>query len=203
MSLRLRTLSELRGAVDSMFRIRAVESPPDAEGLRTIWHRGAKGADLLTEVDGLGKVVRQELSLFDDHLEWQRDGALRTGTVEAADGSAAAPASDDVRFDAPATGAALERLRRAQLGLGAYQGSDRYIQHVRELVTKALQGHPLGSETPVTGAIPGLLPEPTPDAEATTEQVERGDPRVTRLAIIAGIALVLAAIAWLVWGSPP
>jgi hypothetical protein len=68
-----RTELERIAAMESMYRFRAVESPPDAQGRRTIWHRGAKGAELVSDIDAEGRVVRHELTLFDDRLRWERE----------------------------------------------------------------------------------------------------------------------------------
>ena len=79
-----RTEADLRSAIETMFRVRAVESPPDEQGARTIWHRGRKGADLLTWVDAFGRVTRQELYLFDDCLVWEKTSGVRTCEAAAA-----------------------------------------------------------------------------------------------------------------------
>ena len=124
-----RTDEERVAAVESMFRIRAVESPPDDRGTRTIWHRGLKGAELVTDVDGTGRVTRQELSLFDDVVVWAESG-LKTGESTMPPSKRPEP-SDGVTWD---MGGGTERLDRIGAALKRYRGSDRYIQHVRDVL---------------------------------------------------------------------
>src|SRR5687767_6006444 len=86
-------------AVNSLARIRAVESEPDAEGLRTVWHQGAKGADLVSWVDVKGHVTRQDFTLIDDHFTWTSAKGLLTGWVEDDTGSKAMKGAAAVFLD--------------------------------------------------------------------------------------------------------
>lgn len=204
---RSRTDPELRAAVDTMFRIRAVESPPDPDGARTIWHRGAKGADLVTYVDAVGKVSRQELSLFDDHFSWERGGVLRTGTLSPTAIDRLAPSPYEVTFDQ--AGADSDRLQRGLRALSAYLGSDRYIQHMREVLQKGLQGKTLESEEPVTrSASRVMLDEAIRESDQRRQSVEvpsaaPGEPN-SRAFIMAALgaflAFVAAAVVYLTMG---
>lgn len=125
----IRTDEDRVSAVESMFRIRAVESPPDQFGIRTIWHRGLKGAELVSDVDGTGRVTRQELALFGDVIVWS-EGQLKTG--EARDDSPRRPRpSEELVFDERPRDERLDRVSRA---LKKYRGSDRFIQHVRDVL---------------------------------------------------------------------
>lgn len=126
-----RTEAELKSAVETMFRVRAVESPPDEDGSRTIWHRGSKGADLITWVDAFGRVTRQELYLFDDCLVWEKTSGVRTGAAEKREGSASAPAPDAIHFDTAADDVRLGRVRTA---LKFYSGLDKFILHAQQLL---------------------------------------------------------------------
>lgn len=106
-----RTFEELGAAVESLFRVRAVESPPDEQGVRRIWHLGLRGAQLVTDLDSTGEVKGHTLTLFDEVISWDEAGGL----------SAPTPAS----------------LKRAAAGLQTYAGSDRLLQHLRgQLVAK-------------------------------------------------------------------
>ncbi|MFT3836118.1 MAG: hypothetical protein QM723_03860 [Myxococcaceae bacterium] len=131
--------TELSQAVTSMFRVRAVESPPDPNGERTIWHRGAKGADLVTWIDTLGKVTRQELYLFEDCLVWEKGVGLRTGAQQEPLGTKPAPEPIAIAFDPEHDKA---RLKRARSGLNTYAGDDKCIVHARQLVNQATRGEP-------------------------------------------------------------
>ena len=126
-----RTEAELQSAIETMFRVRAVESPPDEQGARTIWHRGSRGADLVTWVDAFGRVTRQELYLFEDCLIWEKGVGVRTGAAEPAEGSKVNPSPDSISFD---PGNDEDRLVRARRALTPYSGGDKFIIHARQLV---------------------------------------------------------------------
>ena len=143
----VRSTEELRVAVDSMFRIRAVESPPDASGLRKVWHRGARHAELVSEIDDTGRVARHEFSLFDDVVVWERGRGFVTG-VARDEGSTRGAAN--VAFDLTADN---ERLLRIAAALEPYAGRDRIIQHLRELTMTTQKGaQPLQDLGVVTGS---------------------------------------------------
>jgi hypothetical protein len=122
------TNEERVAAAESMFRIRAVESPPSVAGLRTVWHRGLKGAQLVSEIDDDGHVTRQELWLHDEVMVWVA-GVFRTG-AGSPDGKTPKP-PESVRWDERPS---RERLDRFAAALGKYQGSDRIIRHVRDVL---------------------------------------------------------------------
>ena len=111
-----RTEAELQSAIETMFRVRAVESPPDEQGARTIWHRGHKGADMVTWVDAFGRVTRQELYLFDDCLVWEKASGVRTGESQEREGSKLNPAPGMIAF---------ESRTRTTSGWCGPQGADR------------------------------------------------------------------------------
>ncbi len=167
-----RTEAELKSAIETMFRVRAVESPPDDQGARTIWHRGTKGADLVTWVDAFGRVTRQELYLFDDCLIWEKASGVRTGAAEVREGAAIAPSPGSIAFDA---GADDTRLGRAREALRFYAGPDKFILHAQQLVG-----------APVTREV---------NAELVEQQIARPS-RWPITAMIVGGALILAAIVW-------
>lgn len=103
-----RTFEELGAAVESLFRVRAVESPPDEQGVRRIWRLGLRGAQMVTDLDSTGQVVSHTLTLFEEVISWNEAGGL----------SAPNPTS----------------LKRAAAGLQAYAGSDLLLQHLRGLL---------------------------------------------------------------------
>ncbi len=144
-----RTPGELKTAIDTMFRIRAVESPPDEQGARTIWHRGAKGADLITWVDQEGKVTRQELFLFEDYFLFDRAAGLKTGVSLDKVGSTASRGSGDIAFDQDAV-LRRKRLEHAAQALAGYDGADKLIAHVKQVVALAAQGKAVDVEETVT-----------------------------------------------------
>lgn len=125
-----RSPEDLQNAVESMFRIRAVESPPDERGLRKIWHRGVRGAELVSDVDASGRVVRHELTLFDDVIAWDKGNGFTTSAVIAPE-QREQPTPSTVEPDA---GTSQARLERAANALKGYAGQDRFIQHVRDVL---------------------------------------------------------------------
>lgn len=141
-----RTSEELRAAVETMFRIRAVESPTNPQGLRTVWHRGAKNAELVSEIDEAGRVARHEFSLFDEVLIWERGRGFSSGlTTEEGSTRGAANFESDHSLDGT-------RMRRVVAALQAYNGGDRIIEHLRKLVLAFdVKAHPVEDFGQVTG----------------------------------------------------
>lgn len=184
-----RTETDRIAAVESMYRIRAVESPPDAQGRRTIWHRGAKGAELVSEVDEEGRVVRHELTLFDDHLRWERDKGFEATVVVKEGGHPAMPASATLEA-APGGDPTTPLLERAAGALQGYRGDDRIIAHLRELVMLTMKGRgmfrDLGEVTRnAIEARKALPPEPAP---------RRGPGPAVMIAVIGGLLLVIVGL---------
>jgi hypothetical protein len=188
-----RTEAELQSAIETMFRVRAVESPPDEHGARTIWHRGSKGADLLTWVDAFGRVTRQELYLFEDCLIWEKATGVRTGASESKEGSKAAPAPDSIAFDPRADD---DRLIRARKALDPYAGMDKFIIHARMLV---------GGATDIETAITRPARKITADevAAATGQPVkQRRDGATVWVPVGLGLAALCGALAWFLTRGP-
>lgn len=183
-----RTEAELKSAIETMFRVRAVESPPDDQGARTIWHRGTKGADLVTWVDAFGRVTRQELYLFDDCLIWEKASGVRTGAAEVREGAAIAPSPASIAFDA---GADDTRLGRARQALRFYAGPDKFILHAQQLV--GVGGRAVGA--PVTREVNAAEVEQRITERAPATAAARPG-RWPITAMIVGGGLILAAIVW-------
>lgn len=117
--------------------MKAVESAPDARGHREIWHAGGVEADLVSHVDATGRVLQQELRLFDDYLVWRHGARLRTGRVRPRT-HAVAPRQDEIDFDLTPS---RELLERARLAAETYRGADPYVQHlVRMLGVHGMAG---------------------------------------------------------------
>ncbi len=176
-----KTSEQLRAAVDSMFRIRAVESPPDTSGFRKVWHRGARDAELISEIDGAGRVARHEFSLFDDVLVWERGRGFMTGATEE---TSSARDSAKVAFDLTTD---PERMVRAAAALQPYAGRDRIIQHLRELVVTTQSGQQAIEDL---GAVTGSNRIP----EAAKLPASAPRPRFPGLLFI-GIGLMVIAVA--------
>lgn len=192
-----RTDEERVSAVESMFRIRAVESPPDEQGVRTIWHRGLKGAELVSDVDASGRVTRQELLLFEDVLVWG-DGSLKTG--ENALPTKRPRPSDGITWDEGAQQPRVDRVTRA---LKQYKGSDRFIQHVRDVLGVSDDSPPI--DAPITRSARAIREASAVD-QANQLQRERDAARRRQLGvagIILGALLTLGGLVmlWLSMGS--
>lgn len=191
-----KTPEELRGAVESMFRIRAVESPADDSGLKKVWHRGARHAELVSEIDLSGRVARHEFSLFDDVLIWERGKGFVTGESTAAGSTrGAANVSFDLTTDP-------ERLTRVTQALEPYQGRDRIIHHLRELVLSLKSGRqPLQDLGAVTGSNPMLSSavmaqyEARAKTEAAARLPKQEPARRAKGPLLIGIGLMVIAVA--------
>lgn len=166
-----------------MFRIRAVESPPDDQGMRKVWHRGALNAELVSEIDHAGEVARHEFTLFDDVVVWERGRGFSTGECE---GESSPPGSVMVNYD---TANDPARMVRAASALQPYAGRDRIIQHLRELVLKTQAGvKPVRSLGVVTGSKPA--------APAPVEQPARVvQPSSRAPLVVVGVGLVMVGLA--------
>ncbi|MEW6430346.1 MAG: hypothetical protein AB1730_02455 [Myxococcota bacterium] len=186
-----RSEADRNAAVEAMYRIRAVESPPDASGRRTIWHRGSKGAALVSEVDGEGSVLRQELTLFDEQLTWERDRGFRGGAGAVKEGGAAANPAAAVLESAQ--GAPTPMLERAAGALGGYRGEDKLIAHLRELVVAAVKGRAPFSEP---GEVTRKGRESRPALTQEAPPLPVGNRMVQGL-LVGGLVLVIAGLALL------
>nr|WP_237726537.1 hypothetical protein [Corallococcus coralloides] len=131
----------LKSAMQELYRARAVEGPLGENGLRTVWHLSPQGAELMSLVDGDGRVRRQELTLLDEHCIWASGQGVRTGRVEAGE---ARPVSTEVRADPELV---PQRLVRAAQALATYEGHDRYILHMQRVLALAREGLEMSSVT--------------------------------------------------------
>jgi len=189
-----RTDVELVSAIEAMYRIRAVESPPDAEGQRTIWHRASRNAELVTFVDAEGKVRRQELMLFDDLVIWERGVGLRTGAIMVSPDRANKP-SDSMTLDGVVD---EERLGRVLRGLAAYGGSDRFIAHIREIL-KPAESAALGFEQQITRPSHQVLQALSEGKSASPAAVTVSKPTLPLAALLVGLVLVAVALLMIFW----
>lgn len=170
-----------------MFRMRAVESPPDASGVRRIWHRGRRGAELVTVVDAQGQIVRHDLTLFDDVVRWDKDRGFRHTRVE--------PGTVDGPHDHFGR-AGDELLARFRDAVETYSGSDRFIQHLREQLKGSAQG-----------ILPGEGSPGVPAQQGTVAIVEPVKPRDSKSSqswllvalVVAGVLMSLGLVA--LWWS--
>lgn len=170
------SVETLRTAVQALYRVHAVEGPPGENGLRTVWHGCPDGAELLSLVDGDGRVRRQELTLLEDHYIWASGQGVRTGSLER-EGMQGRSAAVVVRADPQLV---PQRLLRAATAMGTYTGQDRYILHIQRVLALAREGLELGggltqesSQRPSEPTLPSLTPAPQPPPPA---QLAFGEP---------------------------
>lgn len=95
------TLDMIADAAQSVRRLDGKEEP-DADGLRTIWHRGRQRVEMLSWENEAKEIVRQELSIFGMTVEFKRGNPVRTGHIpldEEVSAGDARPASAMVQMD--------------------------------------------------------------------------------------------------------
>lgn len=166
---RRRSDEERKNAVESLFRVRAVESPADNSGEKEVWHQGSKGADLFSIVNRTGHVVRQEFVLYDDYFAWTKKDGLRTGSVNESRGiKDVVKATDEIQLDASPN---VARLERGRIALDSYSGKDAYLRHMRSLLVLAVQGNDVSELSAVTSALSAAsaqqLRSPAPASSAS------------------------------------
>ena len=177
------TPEQVRAAINALYRVRAIEKPPEADGTREIWHQATPGVELFSVLDAEGKLTQQELTLFGDVLHWSRRGGLRSGRVSEPSTPGTAR-GDTISFDPALT---PERLRRTAEALTAYQGADKYLLNLRALIDAALQGREW-SERPVISKIADSQPITMPSLDPNRQ-----------LARFAAIAIGVMLVGCLVW----
>lgn len=195
---------ELKSAIESLNRIRALESQPDSSGGRTLFHRSAHGVDLISRVDGDGKVERQELFLFDDYLIWNRSGGLKggvaqKGTVDQMVARGGGPAIG-ITFDTDAQVMA-QRLSTAAEALATYTGNDRLVEHAKQLFLRSAQGEAFASNLVVTRTEHALTLEAIKAAAEDSGRREAHQRAKAQRAvlIVFGVGMLLGISAIVLW----
>lgn len=189
-----RTPQTLKAAVESMYRIRATESPPDAQGQRTVWHRGARGAELVSWVDATGRLTKQDFFLFEDIFRWERGTGLRTAEARQPAESAQQHSAQDLVPDADVA-SRRARLERAEAAIGDYTGDDKYLQHLRATIFVEAGAYHTLDDSPITSANEALS---RPDFDAARQSPPGSSrsqlPPRTVLAVLGLGALVGLAV---------
>lgn len=181
-----------KAAVQSMFRVRASESPPGPDGTRTVWHQGGEGADLTSTVDAQGRVTRQEFVLFGEHLLWVAETGASTGRVKD-DKAAGQIKGSDVIVRDPALDA--EVLGRMNEALSGYAGEDRYLQHLAKVVSNITAGLTTFEGSEVTSSSVQTVKD---DAKRAAAPSAKPDSRLPLAAVVvAGAVAVAIALALL------
>jgi len=129
-SSRLKDFAKL-GA--SLRRVRVADRPLDGGG-KKVWHQGEQGAEVISFVDADGHVTRQETYVGGAVVVWEHQRPLTTGTMrmESSAGDTLAPDST-VRVPSVLNAVSL---------LEGYSGDDKYLQHLRAVLSIAAQQLP-------------------------------------------------------------
>lgn len=197
MAPRRRSDEERKSAVESLFRVRAVETPADTSGEKEVWHQGSKGADLFTVVNRTGHVVRQEFILYEDYFSWTKQGGLRTGACTASRGiKDVVKSSDDIQLDGVVND---DRIERARAALNNYSGNDRYLLHVRAVINLAAAGEEAGELSAVTTS---QSPQNAAKiraaaAESAQKRQAAANPVWPYLLVGAAVGFIVVAAVWL------
>jgi hypothetical protein len=174
--------NDLRAAIKALTRVKGFNEPFE-QGGRVIWHKGNGDADLVSWVDGKGRLLKQMLVLFDDVIVWQHGLVMRSGSL-APRGDASIPRLENVSLDS-----SLEKDRhgRAKLAAEPYEGDDKYIMHFARAVSA-----PAG----LTGA--AVVTRPSNDVlqrQVRALRQREASKRNTRIALIVGVGLVVLLLA--------
>ncbi|HEY3446597.1 MAG TPA: hypothetical protein VGK67_09545 [Myxococcales bacterium] len=177
-----------KAAVQSLFRVRASESPPGPDGTRTVWHQGGEGADLTSTVDAQGRVTRQEFVLFGEQLLWVAESGASTGKIQDEKAAGQVKGSELVARDAKLDARVLSRMN---LALAGYAGEDRYLRHLAKVVGNINAGLNDFEASEVTSStMPGVKDDvPPPPAPAAPSKL----PLVAGL-VAAAIAIAIAVV---------
>jgi len=103
----------------------------DANGVRTIWHRGPQRTELLTWEDRSGALIKQEFSFAGLIVEYTPEQGIRTGIIPLSDQvtDTGQPRSTVIRMQ---TTPESTTLQRASALLGLVPERDYYGQHLME-----------------------------------------------------------------------
>jgi hypothetical protein len=118
-------------AIDKMVRMKAMDTRPDDKGHRRIWHHSEVGGELISIVDDQGRVLQQELTLFEDFVLWHHGTRIRTGSMPPRADKLGPPDGALAKFDSTPSRERIDRLRKAFEGYG---GSDNYLIHIKHLI---------------------------------------------------------------------
>jgi hypothetical protein len=114
----------------------AADESPNAEGIKTIWHRGRRIELLSWEGKG-DEIVRQELTFFGFYVEWKKTSGLKTGSVPYTDEQtdSGKQSSAMLRLDAQPKHRTLDFASHL---LKNIPGRDFYAQHMLKHTNHAL-----------------------------------------------------------------
>jgi len=121
----------------------------DAQGVRTLWHRGQMQSELLTWEHRDGRIVKQELSFLGLVVEYRDNAALRTGHVPELEAQSVGggQAGHAVELDEQPNGQTLEHASHL---LKSASTRDHCLQHLLGQVNDALTALGANEYTKVT-----------------------------------------------------
>ena len=171
------SVSLIKDLAVTVKRVRANEDF-DAQGIRTIWHRGHRQTEILSWENQGGEVVKQELSFLGFVVEL-KNGRMRTGKVVQDGTTGGAMGSHAMQLDRVPDHVTLSY---ASLLLKQIPDRDFYEQHLLKHVNESLAE--LG-ESRVTGVI---------DIESYQRHTALMKEEATRRRAPKRVAIVVAAI---------
>ncbi len=174
-------------AITTLARMKAVESAPDAQGHRQIWHHSPTGAELVSVVDETGRLRRQELTLFTDFIQWQHGARIRTGEIPSRGDMLTPPTAGQVHFDLKPE---LDRIRRVRAAFEGYEGAERYVQHMKRMVDSA-------RATGLSAAV--IITRLARDVTGARVRLGKRSGAGVNVRVVAIAALALAGLALLVF----
>jgi hypothetical protein len=184
-------LALVEDAARTVRRMAADESY-NADGVRTIWHRGRR-IELLSWESKDEVVVRQELTFFGFHLEYRKERGLRTGVIpvqNATTDPGLRQESKDLRLDSRLKPQTLDFA--SQL-LKSIPGRDFYAQHLLKYVNHAITVQGFDStRTEVTKLTPFSKAGPVRRAAQAT--LELANPARRMPAWLLSLVLVAAGL---------
>ncbi len=185
-----RTPQDFQAAIESMSRIRAVESPPDDKGERTIWHRAMNGVELISWVQADGTLSSQTLNAWGSSVLWKRGVGLSTAEIAQEQGK-----PEVVVTHAQADKALIQRLTVA---LAPYEGTDQFISHFKQILQL---GDSADFVRRVTREAVAFAPPPKFVSVMPLEAAKPVPPASNAMLIIGALigVAVLAAL-WLMFG---
>ena len=121
-------LTTIASLAKTLRRLKGDESF-NAEGVRTIWHRGKQRVELLSWENTSGQIIKQELTFLDNLVDFSAEHGLRTGRIalHEAQTYSGRNAGDMVQLDKTPNPKTLEGATRL---IKNAPTRDYYLQHL-------------------------------------------------------------------------
>ena len=186
--------------IASRFRRLRGDETFDANGVRTIWHRGPRRTELLTWENRDGALIKQEFSFAGLVLEYTPEQGIRTGIIPLSDQvtDTGQPKSTVIRMQSVPEATTLQK---ASALLGLVPDRDYYGQHLMEISNDWLvqNGHqPIAPATTSNENFNRAPLEPESTWRTVTGFTQERTDKTIPLPIIAVAGVVLGIILGLI-----